>query len=455
MVIRTRAAIAPIYLFACIVLGGSAQGVWQNALLQLGGLALIAWAALNRGTEPMAPPARQLLLLTVAALVVVVLQLVLLPAAFWSHLGGRAELAQGYRLLGIGLPAQPLSLTPAASLNSLLGIIPGLGLLCSMIGLKAYRPRALAVALIAGTVTSIALGALQVAGSNGSELSPWYLYENTNDGKAVGFFANADHQATLLVMTIPFLAAIAAAARTTGTQRYSAMIAIAAGLGLVVMVGIALNGSLAGYALAIAVLASTAIIVVPPGNWVRLWIAALAALLALGAITALEVTPIGAADVREHATNAADSRRDILVNTSRAIRDFMPFGSGLGSFRSVYHLYEQPAQVTPTFVIHVHNDYVETALELGVAGVLLILLFLAWWTIVVWRVWRTAERGPFARAATIASAAVLLHSLVDFPLRTATISACFAMCLAFLGDSRAAPPKEKAQLRGRRHVEFR
>jgi len=83
------------------------------------------------------------------------------------------------------------------------------------------------------------------------------------------------------------------------------------------------------------------------------------------------------------------------------------------------------------------------------------LVFLAWWAVAVWRAWRTAEVGPFARAAAIASAAVLIHSLVDFPLRPAAISACFGMCLALLTDSRAAPPKEKAQLRRSRHVEFK
>lgn len=107
------------------------------------------------------------------------------------------------------------------------------------------------------------------------------------------------------------------------------------------------------------------------------------------------------------------------------------------------------------FVVHAHNDYLEVALELGLAGIVLTLLFLAWWAAAVWRTWRTAEPGPFARAAAIASAGVLIHSLVDFPLRTAAIAACFGMCIALLADSRAAPPKEKAQLRRKRHVEFK
>ena len=124
----------------------------------------------------------------------------------------------------------------------------------------------------------------------------------------------------------------------------------------------------------------------------------------------------------------------------------------MGSFPSVYPLYEKPEQVSAIYVVHAHNDYAEVALELGLAGVLLMLLFLAWWVAAVWRTWRTAEAGPFARAAAIASGAILVHSLVDFPLRTAAIAACFGMCLALLADSRAAPPKEKLELRKARHV---
>jgi hypothetical protein len=82
-------------------------------------------------------------------------------------------------------------------------------------------------------------------------------------------------------------------------------------------------------------------------------------------------------------------------------------------------------------------------------------LFLAWWAAAVWRVWRSSEAHPFARAASIASAAVLAHSIVDFPLRTAAISVCFGMCLALLADSTGAPPKEEKQLRRSRHVRFR
>ncbi|HWU91927.1 MAG TPA: O-antigen ligase family protein [Sphingomicrobium sp.] len=454
MLSRARSFVAPVYLFACLVLGGSAQGIWQNMILQLAGVGIIAWAACDKGGEPLARPARQLLALAIVAVAVVALQLVPLPPAVWAHLGPRQEVAQGFAALGMKVPPEPLSLTPASGLASLLAIIPSVALFCAMVRLRAYRPLWIAIALIAGTLAGIALGALQLASSN-VELSPWYLYQETSTGRAVGFFANADHMATLLVVTIPFVAALVAAGKTANMQRYSAIIAVAAGLAMVVVVGLALNGSLAGYGLALPVIVASVLLVIPAASRLRLWIVALAALLVVASVAALETTSIGSGRVGNHATTAVQSRTEIFATTSKAAAEFMPFGSGLGSFQRIYPLYEKPDEVTSIYAVHAHNDYAELALELGLAGIVLIVLFLAWWGVAVWRAWRTAEAGPFARAAAIASAAVLVHSLVDFPLRTAAISACFAMCLALLADSRAAPPKEKKQLRRRRHVEFK
>ena len=36
-----KSSVAPAYLLACLILGGSAQGIWQNTLLQLAGLGSI------------------------------------------------------------------------------------------------------------------------------------------------------------------------------------------------------------------------------------------------------------------------------------------------------------------------------------------------------------------------------------------------------------------------------
>ena len=142
----------------------------------------------------------------------------------------------------------------------------------------------------------------------------------------------------------------------------------------------------------------------------------------------------------------------MLVITAKAIRDFMPWGSGLGSFRSIYQLYESRDHITSTYVVHAHDDYVELALETGVAGVLLMIAFLVWWIRAARDAWRQGDGGAYARAASIASAAILIHSLVDFPLRTAAISAVFAMCLALLIDRRAEVARKESDLWPTRHV---
>src|SRR3954452_3776298 len=206
-----KSVVAPLYLFACLVLGGSAQGAWQNMVLQLAGLALIGWAAMMPSEEELPRRALPLLWLTIAAIAVAALQLVPLPAASWA-LGPRVRLAQDFALFGHGSPALPLSLTPYDGLTALFCLIPPLAIFCTIVRLRAYRPSWLAVALIAGTLSGILLGALQVSSTGPN--SPWYLYTQTNVGLAVGFFANANHMANLLVITLPFLAAIGAAGKT-------------------------------------------------------------------------------------------------------------------------------------------------------------------------------------------------------------------------------------------------
>lgn len=447
---QAREAVAPLYLFLCLILGGSAQGIWANMLLQLIGLGIIAWATIGGVREPLAAPARQLLILAALAIALMAFQLIPMPATVWAALPGRHSIAGDYALLGLATPSFPISLTPFKSLDSLLGLIPPLAIICAMVRLKASRASWLAAALVAGTIAGVLIGALQV-GSTGVELSPWYFYAETNPGFAVGFFANANHMAILLVITLPFLAGLLGAGRRANIQRLSALVALVVGAGLVVVVGIALNQSIAGYALAAPALLGSALIVVPQGSRVRpiLMIAAILSL--LGAVTAISRTSADSGKLGRDAAASVESREVMLRTTASAIRDFMPLGSGLGSFRNVYDLYENPVAVSNTYVVHAHNDYAELALETGIGGIVLICLFLAWWAAAVWRVWRSAEAGPFARAASIATAAILAHSMVDFPLRTAAISACFGMCLALLADRRAPPVSDPSDLRPTRH----
>ena len=358
MASRLRDAAPPFYLFCCLILGGSSQGIWANMLLQLFGLALIAWAALTPAGERLPRQQRQLFGLVILGLTLVALQLIPLSPALWEPLGPRHLLADGYKVLGIPAPSLPLSVAPYDTLTAVLALIPSLAMLASTIRLGS-RPPWLVIAVIAGTVAGILLGALQIS-SPDPLTSAWYLYEDTNNGVATGFFANANHMAILLVISLPFLAAILASAGAKGrnVQRYSAVVALIVGAAVVVAVGIALNGSLAGYGLAVPVLMASAAIVLPARNRAIRWLASAAAILLIGAVGWLATTPLNSRGaLQANAATSVSSRQEIVTTSIHAARDFMPLGAGVGTFRRVYALYEDHDRLDPTtYVNHAHND---------------------------------------------------------------------------------------------------
>ena len=452
MVSRARSSVAPVYLLLCLILGGSSQGVFANMLLQLVGVAILAWAAVARPDEVPKPAEAWLFGCILLGLAVILLQIIPLPPSIWQHLPGRGDIVEGFRILGLQSAWLPISLSPYDSFATLLKLIPPLAILAALLRLGA-RPAWVIVALLFGTMAGIILGALQVSSADPAN-SPWYLYADTNLGVATGFFANANHMAILLVIALPFLAALVASSRQNeGVQRYSAIVALAAGAALVIAVGLALNGSLAGFGLVLPVVVASAMILTGHTSPIRRWMLLLSGLLLVAAIAVIAVRPIGTSGLAASAESSVQSRETILRTSLAATRDMMPVGSGVGTFENVYQLYEDHERLDPTTVVnHAHNDYVEIALETGIPGLIALALFLGWWIRMTWAAWRSEDFGPYAKAATIASAAILAHSLVDFPLRTAAISGCFAMCLALLAMGPPRRQSDPSELWPTRHV---
>jgi O-antigen ligase len=452
MIDRIRPAIAPGYLFLCLVLGGSPQGAWGNAILQLLAVAIIAWALIEWRSEALPRIARQLMVIVALAVSIALIQLVPLPASIWASLPGREFVVQGFRLLGIGWPAMPLSLAPYDGLATLLALLPPLGMLAAIIGLRAYSTMWLAAALIAGAMAGVLLGALQVS-SPAPEASPWYLYRFSNFGVATGFFANSNHMANLLLITIPFIAAIGVTVRerSKDLRMRTAGLAVASSGVVLAALGLILNQSLAGYGLGVPVLlASLTILFGLSAGWARGAMVA-TGLTGIAAIALLWGTPIRSQIEGLGASTSVTSRQQIVTNSLALAAEFAPVGSGLGTFPAIYPMVENPATVGRVYVNHAHNDYLELAVETGLPGVAIIIFFLAWWGAAVLRMLKSPASDQFALAGAIASAAILLHSLVDYPLRTAAISAVFAMSLALIIQSRRTVRSEK-DLRPTRHV---
>ncbi len=446
-----RQSVAPAYLLLCLLLGGSAQGIWTIAVLQVVGLAIIAWAAIERPAQRPSLSERYLFALLAAALIVIALQMVPLPDSLWSSFGPRGKIASEIELLGDGLGAMPLSLTPYQGLDMAMRLIPPLAIFLAIARLHAARISFLVLALVTGTVAGVMLGVFQVS-ARGPAQSAFYFYPYSNVGVATGFFANANHMAALLLACIPFLAALVASARDGAHVRFRSVAMAAAALLLVLFVGLALNRSLAGLLLLVPVVGASALIILKVRTRARRRAIVPIAFLALVGLTLVMAHSIAGGVAEDRGRGAEDSRVAIAQTTARATIDYMPLGSGLGSFSEVYQTYEDPASVPQTTVVHAHDDYLELALELGLPGIVILVLFLGWWGRMTWLSWRSPDLFPYVRAATIVSFALLVHSLVDFPLRTSALSAVFAMCLAIIAEPHRRDPLDPSNLRPTRHV---
>jgi O-antigen ligase len=293
------------------------------------------------------------------------------------------------------------------------------------------------------------LGYIQV-----STRSPqWYLYDITNVGSAVGFFANRDHMGTLLVVSIPFVAGVLANAIKRERQESLPILVAGSTSALIVLAGIAMNGSLAAVLLAFPVIVASALLFGRVSGRMRVLGLIAASCVFVVSVALLADSPVEA-KLTGTETASITGRQEIWHTSLEAGSAAFPIGTGFGSFEQVYHLYEPPWSVTNSYVNHAHNDFIELFVEGGLPAALLIAGFLFWWFLAARDVWR--EGGlPMARAASIASAAILGHSLVDFPLRTTAIAAMFAFCIAILaGASRGE--RERRSIEGQpRHVTIR
>src|SRR5690606_3895673 len=141
-----------------------------------------------------------------------VLQLIPLPPQIWTALSGRQVFANIADLAGITQPWRPLTLSPSRTLNSLFSL--AIPITAMMLYLNLDGPRrkqAVAVIIILACISAL-WAAFQLTGS---ARGPLYTYNITNNGSAVGLFANRNHQAVLLAATIVMLGWYAASHAVT------------------------------------------------------------------------------------------------------------------------------------------------------------------------------------------------------------------------------------------------
>lgn len=414
-----------VFLLAlCLFLGGG-QGGLGDVTCQVLALVLIGFSSVR---HVMDPAARLPSVALVAAIITAVplFQLLPVPESIWAAAPGREAILTSLRGFGIE-PADRVSLTPLATERGLYWLLPAIALFLSSLQYGSNCRRFLVVTIISIAAVSVLLGLAQLAGG---EASPLRFYKVTNLREAVGFFANRNHLASLLVVALPFaiVQAISVMEARTPSRRGSSRavgMVLMGGIVALLILGIALARSRAGMALGMVAVGVTAILVAhkSPGIGARRW---LFAVLAIGVAISIQFAFFGVLE-RLRKDPLDDGRLQYLSVVAVAASEYRPIGTGIGGFRRAY----EAADPAPgaNFVNHAHNDWAELWMETawaGVAGLIAAIL------VVVGSRTPGRERGALETAAVLGVVLLMLHSFVDYPLRTTALLAVFGV-LAALG----------------------
>jgi O-antigen ligase len=295
--------------------------------------------------------------------------------------------------------------------------------------------RSLSVVIAVLGLVSVLLGLAQLMQGQESTLR---LYPITNAEDSVGFFANRNHYAALLTALIPLTGAwLIGAFDQRRSMRIitvtACLIAYAA-----LILGLGMARSRAGIILAVvAAISSLMLATKDRRRETRRSFRAIGIAASVGGLLVVYFA-FSRLLGRFETDLFADLRLTIARVTSGAIADFFPVGSGFGTFEVIYRMYEPREALMQAYVNHAHNDWLELLLEGGAPAAIIAFGFLTWFILRSIKLWRAPEENGatidlfLARAATISIFLILLFSLVEYALRTTTISVLLAWCAALL-----------------------
>jgi len=366
-----------------------------------------------------------------------IIQLVPLPAGYWSGLPGHALPAEISRLVGLGDQARPFSLAPEQTQLGALALIVPIAIFIATLQIGAAGRDQLLMVVVVFALVSAVVGVFQAAAGGGLHLD---IYPQVHEGYPIGFFANRNHEADLLLIALPGTAQVIRSWALHERTKRSLMV------GAVLFLSLAVVSTQSRTATALLPLALGGALAIWVGDLRdrRIWIGfAVLTVAMLISFAIIKLTPVGHRVLARFTTIADDSRSDIWKNTWAAVNSFWPMGSGVGSFVPVYQMYEDLNSVRDAWVNHAHNDYMEILLETGVVGAVLIVAYFVIACIALLPEAPRPLRGQ--RYFAVSTICILLaHSLTDYPLRTFGLLGIFALAngMLFL-------PRERLRVRRR------
>ncbi|WP_347302349.1 O-antigen ligase family protein [Croceibacterium sp. TMG7-5b_MA50] len=437
---RAHGWIAAGFIGAALVLGGGGSPApHSELLLQLVAcLALLAWLWLPAGPVG-APRPMEPLIWWLGALVLTLplLQLIPLPSALWQALPGQEGRLAALQLVGAADSWQPWTQSPPRTLAALLSLLPPLFAGFATAALDhAGRQRVLLAAAVAIGASAL-LGVAQV--SLGSDaLRP---YAETHRDFLVGFQANRNAQADVLLIGVIIVAALGAPLIAGAIRRPSRHGAsgvtprvwwlLGGGLVAALLLATVMTGSRMGIALAAVAGLFMLLIVRPllPAGTARLagWLTGGLAVLAIGGYLLLQGNSM-VQRTAERFEVTGDARTELWQDTLFAVRESWPAGVGLGGYQPAMLAAERLEVLDGSRPNRAHNDYLEFVLEGGLPAVLIGLAALGVLAALAWRALRLSGDG---RAQVLCGCGILLivalHSFVDYPLRSMALACMFGV----------------------------
>ena len=469
-------------LLAALLLGGGTRGGFlSDALLQLLAIPLLLLSASRLGDlfwhrRAKLRQVRWEIAFCLAIVLVPLIQLVPLPPALWTLLPHRAPLIasfdglghglSGDGLSGNGLPWLPISVSPNATWLSVAALLPTLAVFFGTILLGYRERRLLSLGVVAFGIVSAFLGLLQIAQGPASRLR---FFSATNLSEAVGFFANRNHFAAFLYVVLLFAAVwaidIGFAVGPWRDRRIfearSIVTITASFLAIVILLAAeAMARSRAGMMLTMVSLVGVYGLVLTDRRRRTLSSTPLNFLFAAAGTAFILVVQFALYRVlaRFNTDPLDDLRLQFARTTIEAAWAYMPFGAGMGTFVPVYGMFEKPQDLfAHVYINHAHDDVLELWLETGIFGIALMAAFAAWFVSRAAKIWRYASVGAnefdrsLARAATIAVALIVAHSFLDYPLRTAAMTAILAFACGLMVETLGVDTRAKER---RVHTSF-
>lgn len=373
------------------------------------------------------------------------LHLIPLPPAIWQSLAGRQDLVAVEKLTGLSDIWRPLTLAPMNGWHALLSLLTPLAVI--LLGIQLNRDDLFRLLPLVITLAALSglLGLLQAIGDPQSSL---YFYRITNNGSAVGLFANRNHAATLLACLFPMLAVYAATARGEADAMRMRQL-LAAAIAIVLIPLILVTGSRSGLVSAVIGLIAAALLYRQPTNVQTMRRGKpdrIKALPILGGIAVISLALLTYFLSRAEAierlfmeASGEDGRTDFWAVSIDLFWKYFPGGSGSGSFVEAYQIVEPTRLLDATYLNRAHNDWVETAVNFGLPGVLALAAALIIFGMRSYRLWRSEDGIKrsivFGRLASVIMVMIAIASASDYPLRTPIMMGLFAICALWLTEA--------------------